>query len=83
MQMGKMLDCIQLFMDAEETQLKDGGRKLFSTEKRRMEFVTQLRRATGAKIFRGKAVTILRQVVGKLNDLSMGKINFNQTMRHT
>ena len=83
MHMGKMLDCIQLFMDAEETHLRDGGRKLFSSEKRRMEFVMKLRKATGAKIFRGEAVTILRQLVGRMNDLSMGKINFNQTMRHT
>ena len=47
-----------------------------------MEFVVKLREATGAKIFRGEAVTILQQQVARIDEVSSDKIDFNKTMRH-
>ena len=81
--LGPMLDQMQLFSDAKETGLREDNCKLFSCEKRRTHFVLQLRHATGAKIFRGEAVTVLRQKVGTVTDLEAnGTMDFEKTLRH-
>lgn len=78
-EIGEFLDIIQEFVDE---YFDENGMLLFSDMNRDSDMTEDFRKKTNSKKCRAEAVTIVRQLLGTVEDLKNGKVTFEGTVRH-